>query len=99
MAEGRHDSPALPAGGAGRRVVSPGSPAGSLHMPWIQAYTPIGGAGGPSALVAAIPLGVIFVCLAALRMKAHHAAMLALVVHREGAPPSTLHDVPPFSLR
>jgi len=64
--------------GAGRRVVSPGSLAGSLHMPWIQAYTPIGGAGGPSALVAAIPLGVIFVCLAALRLKAHHAAMLAL---------------------
>ena len=47
-------------------------------MPWIQVYTPIGGSVGLSALVAAIPLAVIFVCLAAFRLKAHMAALLAL---------------------
>ena len=33
-------------------------------MPWIQNYTPIGESLGMSALVAAVPLVVIFVCLA-----------------------------------
>jgi len=47
-------------------------------MPWIQTYTPVGGSLGMSALVAAIPLIVIFVCLAVLRMKAHKAAPLAV---------------------
>ena len=47
-------------------------------MPWIQNYTPIGGSLGMSALVAAVPLVVIFVCLAVLKMKAHKAALLAV---------------------
>ncbi len=47
-------------------------------MPWIQVYTPVGGSLGMSALVAAIPLIVIFVCLAVLKMKAHIAAPLAV---------------------
>ena len=47
-------------------------------MPWIQSYTPIGGSLGMSALVAAVPLVVIFVCLAVLKMKAHKAALLAV---------------------
>lgn len=47
-------------------------------MPWIQSYTPVGGSLGLSALVAAIPLVVIFVCLAVLKMKAHKAAPLAV---------------------
>lgn len=47
-------------------------------MPWIQNYTPIGGSLGTSALVAAIPLVVIFICLAVFKMKAHKAAMLAV---------------------
>lgn len=47
-------------------------------MPWIQTYTPLGGSLGLSALVAAIPLVVIFVCLALLKMKAHRAALLAV---------------------
>lgn len=47
-------------------------------MPWIQTYTPIGGSAGPSTLVAAIPLAVIFACLAGFRLKAHAAAVLAL---------------------
>jgi len=47
-------------------------------MPWIQTYTPVGGSLGLSALVAAIPLVVIFVCLALLRMKAHRAGLLAV---------------------
>ena len=47
-------------------------------MSWTQAYTPIGGSVGQSALTAAVPLLVIFVCLAALRMKAYLAAVLAL---------------------
>jgi len=49
-------------------------------MPWIQTYTPVGGSLGMSALVAAIPLIVIFVCLAVLKMKAHKAAPLAVAV-------------------
>ncbi|WP_051553418.1 L-lactate permease [Desulfobulbus elongatus] len=47
-------------------------------MPWIQNYTPVGESIGMSALVAAIPLVVIFVCLAVLKMKAHKAALLAV---------------------
>lgn len=47
-------------------------------MPWIQTYTPAGGSLGLSALIAAIPLIVIFVCLAVLKMKAHKAAPLAV---------------------
>jgi lactate permease len=47
-------------------------------MPWIQTYTPVAGSLGLSALVAAIPLFVIFVCLAVLKMKAHKAGMLAV---------------------
>jgi lactate permease len=47
-------------------------------MPWIQEYTPVSGSVGLSALVASIPLAVIFVCLAGFRLKAHEAAVLAL---------------------
>jgi len=47
-------------------------------MPWIQSYTPVAGSLGLSALVAAIPLVVIFVCLAVLKMKAHKAGPLAV---------------------
>jgi len=49
-------------------------------MPWIQTYAPsaLGGSLGLSALVAAIPLVIIFVCLAVLKMKAHKAAPLAV---------------------
>lgn len=47
-------------------------------MPWIQNYTPIAGSLGMSALVAAVPLVVIFVCLAVVRMKAHLAGLLAV---------------------
>lgn len=47
-------------------------------MPWIQTYTPVAGSLGLSALVAAIPLIVIFVCLAVLKMKAHKAGPLAV---------------------
>jgi len=47
-------------------------------MPWIQSYTPIAGSLGISALVAAIPLVVIFVCLAVFKMKAHKAGPLAV---------------------
>ena len=47
-------------------------------MPWIQTYTPVAGSLGISALVAAIPLVVIFVCLAVLKMKAHKAGPLAV---------------------
>jgi lactate permease len=46
-------------------------------MPWIQTYTPASGSLGLSALIAAIPLVVIFVCLAVLKMKAHKAGPLA----------------------
>jgi lactate permease len=47
-------------------------------MPWIQTYTPVAGSLGLSALIAAIPLVVIFVCLAVLKMKAHKAGPLAV---------------------
>ncbi len=47
-------------------------------MPWIQTYTPVGGSLGMSALVAAVPLVVIFICLALLKMKAHKAGPLAV---------------------
>ncbi|HYS42482.1 MAG TPA: L-lactate permease, partial [Geobacteraceae bacterium] len=47
-------------------------------MPWIQIYTPVAGSLGLSALVAAIPLVVIFVCLAVLKMKAFKAGLLAV---------------------
>jgi lactate permease len=49
-------------------------------MPWLQAYAPVGGSVALSAAVAAIPLGVVFACLALLRMKAFKAALLALAV-------------------
>ncbi len=47
-------------------------------MPWLQAYAPVGGNELLSAAVAAVPLAVVFVCLAVLRMKAFKAALLAL---------------------
>lgn len=47
-------------------------------MPWIQTYTPVAGSLGLSALVAAVPLVIIFVCLAVLKMKAHIAGPLAV---------------------
>lgn len=47
-------------------------------MPWIQTYTPLGGSLGMSALLAAVPLVVIFICLAVVKMKAHKAALLAV---------------------
>ena len=47
-------------------------------MPWIQIYTPAAGSLGWSALIAAVPLIVIFICLAVLKMKAHKAALLAV---------------------
>ena len=47
-------------------------------MPWIQIYTPEAGSLEWSALVAAIPLIVIFICLAVLKMKAHKAGPLAV---------------------
>ena len=47
-------------------------------MPWIQSYTPVGGSLGMSALIAAVPLAVIFVCLAVFKMKAHKAGPLAV---------------------
>ncbi|WP_136513845.1 L-lactate permease [Geomonas edaphica] len=47
-------------------------------MPWIQSYTPVAGSIAMSALVAAIPLVVIFVCLAVFKMKAHKAGPLAV---------------------
>src|SRR5450631_2934180 len=47
-------------------------------MPWIQIYTPVAGSLGLSALIAAIPLVVIFVCLAVLKMKDHKAGPLAV---------------------
>ncbi len=47
-------------------------------MPWIQTYTPVAGSLGMSALVAAIPLAVIFICLALFKMKAHKAGPLAV---------------------
>jgi lactate permease len=52
---------------------------GEEVMPWIQIYTPqlLGGSLGLSALVAAIPLFIIGICLAGLKMKAHKAGPLA----------------------
>jgi lactate permease len=47
-------------------------------MPWIQSYTPVAGSLGISALVAAVPLAVIFVSLAIFKMKAHKAGPLAV---------------------
>ena len=47
-------------------------------MPWIQCYAPVAGSLGISALVAAVPLAVIFVCLAGFKMKAHKAGPLAV---------------------
>ena len=47
-------------------------------MPWTQVYAPIGGSVALSAAVAAVPLGVVFACLAVFRMKAFKAAVLAL---------------------
>jgi lactate permease len=47
-------------------------------MPWIQSYTPVAGSLGISALIAAVPLAVIFVCLAVFKMKAHKAGPLAV---------------------
>ena len=47
-------------------------------MPWTQAYAPIEASPGVSAAVAAIPLAVVFVGLALVRLKAHKAVLLAL---------------------
>lgn len=47
-------------------------------MPWVQTYIPVSGSLGLSALTAAAPLAVIFICLALLRMKAHKASLLAV---------------------
>src|ERR1700678_1649234 len=47
-------------------------------MPWTQVYSPVGGSVALSAAVAAVPLGVLFACLAVFRMKASRAAILAL---------------------
>jgi len=47
-------------------------------MPWIQSYTPVAGSLGISALIAAVPLAVIFICLAVFKMKAHKAGPLAV---------------------
>jgi lactate permease len=47
-------------------------------MPWTQAYAPVEGSVALSAAVAAVPLAVVFACLAIFRMKAFHAALLAL---------------------
>jgi len=47
-------------------------------MPWIQVYAPIRGSIGLSAAVAGVPLAVVFVCLAILRIKAFKAVILAL---------------------
>ncbi|BDV43201.1 hypothetical protein GURASL_21240 [Geotalea uraniireducens] len=47
-------------------------------MPWVQTYIPVSGNLGLSALTAAAPLAVIFICLALLRMKAHKASLLAV---------------------
>jgi len=49
-------------------------------MPWIQSYTPIAGSLGISALLAALPLAVIFISLAVFKMKAHKAGPLAVAV-------------------
>jgi lactate permease len=49
-------------------------------MPWLQAYSPVAGSAGLSAAVASLPLAVVFVCLAVLRMKAVKATSLALLI-------------------
>ena len=46
-------------------------------MQWQQLYDPLGHAGA-STVVAAIPIGVLLGCIASGRVKAHHAALLAL---------------------
>jgi lactate permease len=46
-------------------------------MTWIQSTTPIGGGIAASAAVAALPLAVIFVCLAVARMSVLRSAVLA----------------------
>ena len=46
-------------------------------MRWQQLYDPLGHA-GVSTVVAAIPIGVLLGCIASGRVKAHHAALLAL---------------------
>src|ERR1700686_2127658 len=46
---------------------------------WVQIYTPIGGSLGLSALVAALPILVLFVMLGVLRKPAWMAAATALV--------------------
>jgi lactate permease len=48
-------------------------------MAWIQAYSPIAGSVAASSAVACLPLAVVFVCLAVLRMKAVQASSLALL--------------------
>jgi lactate permease len=48
-------------------------------MPWIQAYAPVDGSMALSAAVAAVPLAVVFICLALLRMTAFVSSLLALV--------------------
>jgi lactate permease len=47
-------------------------------MPWIQAYAPVDASPGISAAVAVLPLAVVFVGLAILRIKAYKAVLLAL---------------------
>lgn len=47
-------------------------------IPWLQVYTPIRGALGLSAAAAALPLVLVFLCLAILKWKAYKAALLAL---------------------
>ena len=46
-------------------------------MQWQQLYDPLGNAAA-STVVAAIPIGVLLGCIASGRVKAHHAALLAL---------------------
>ena len=48
-------------------------------MPWPQIYAPLGGIGA-SALVAAIPVAVLLALLAFWHVRAHRAALLALLV-------------------
>jgi lactate permease len=67
---------ALQSPGHGRLESRPSAPPDP--MPWIQVYAPIRGSIGLSAAVAALPLGVVFVCLAILRIKAFKAVLLAL---------------------
>jgi lactate permease len=48
-------------------------------MPWSQNYSPVGGIGG-SALIAAIPVVVLLALLAFWHVRAHLAALIALLV-------------------